>query len=287
MKKILSIMVIGIFVLSGLGTVAKNSQTNSSSYNASTFDDDVPVWNVGDIWTYTVNNITVNYTHEEQKIFIDGKIDDFSWKVTDTTGDYYTVAVTGKITANYDIYLSYQTSTIHFIGSFKPALTRLTGTIQFTKSDLEIHDLSLQLKGITFTKINSIPFAIPLPFKLVTEGDLSVDFPVFDFPLYGLKFWNLPDLTMTMSSTFGGIFGIIQIPFTVGVHYSWTPLAFLCYDKQDVTVEAGIYSAYRITSLIGDYCDYYYAPIVGNLVKINAVLTNGEIHGELKSTNYP
>jgi hypothetical protein len=61
----------------------------------------------------------------------------------------------------------------------------------------------------------------------------------------------------------------------------------MLYDKQDVTVEAGTYSAYRITSLIGDYCDYYYAPIVGNLVKINAVLTNGEIHGELKSTNYP
>jgi len=286
MKKFLSIVVIGILVLSGIVAVAKNSQTNSSLYNASTFDDPVPDWNAGYIWTYTVNNITVNYTQGEQNIFIDGKIDDFSWKVTDTNGSYYTVAVTGKITATYDFSLSYQTSTIHFVGSFKPALTRLTGTIQFTKSDLEIHDFLLQLKGISVTKINSIPSAIPIPFKLITEGDLSVDFPLFDFPLNGDKFWNLPDLTITMSSTFGGIFGIIQIPFTVGVNYGWVPFAFFCHDKQDVTVEAGTYSAYEITSPFFEW-DYYYAPIVGNLVKINAVLTNGKIHGELKSTNYP
>lgn len=286
MKKILSLLIVGIFVLSGLGAVAKNSETNLPSYGTTSLDDDVPEWHIGDIWTYTVDNITINYNQGGQKLFIDGKIDDFSWKVTDINGDFYTVAITGKLTATYDIYLSSETLTLKLLGSFKPSLTRLTGTIQFTKSDLEIHDVSVQLKGITKTKINSIPFAIPIPFKLITEGDLSVDFPLFDFPLYGLKFWNLPDLTATMSATFGGIFGIIQIPFTMGIHYSWTPLAFLCLDKQDVTVEAGTYSAYKISSLIGGYFDYYYAPDVGNLVKIDAILPNGEVHGELKSTNY-
>jgi len=287
MKKILSLLIVSAFILSGSGTVAKNNDIHRQSYQSISLDDDVPVWNLSDQWTYTIHNFSVHYNQGGQLIYMNGNINDFTWVVTNTTGDFYTVAVTGKLSATYNITLSSQTSTLHLTGSFKDTLTRLTGTIQFTKSDLEIHGLSVQLKGISKAKINSIPFAIPIPFKLTTEGDLSVDFPLFDFPLSGLKFWSLPDLTATMSTTFGGIFGIIKIPFTMSIHYSWTPFAFLCYDKQDVTVQAGTYSAYKISSIIGDYIEYYYAPTVGNIVKFNTALTNGEIHGELKSTNYP
>ncbi len=287
MKKILSILVVGVFVLSGIGVVATNSQTNRSSSKAASLDDDVPVWNVGNSWTYTVSNITVNYNQGGQQIFMNGKIDDFTWKVSDTTGDYYTVAVTGKISATYDLLLNTQTSTVHLVGSFKPTLTRFKGTIQFTKSNLQVHALSFQLLGVTMMKINSLPFALPIPFKLVTVGDLSVDFPLFDFPLYGLKFWDMPDLTLTMSSTFGGIFGLIQVPFTVSVEYSWMPLAFYTLGEESVTVPAGTYDAYKITSLLGDSFVYYYAPDAGNLIKIDASLPNGGLHAELASTTYP
>jgi len=287
MKKTLSLLIVCIFISSGIGVAAAHGQSTLSPHSASPLDDDVPVWNVGDAWTYTIHNITVNYTQGAQGIFIDGNIDDFSWTVSDTTGDYYTVAVTGKVNATYDFSLASQSSTIRFVGSFKPTLTRLKGTMQFTKSDLQIHSLSFQLLGLTMTKINSLPFALPFPFRLVSEGSLSVDFPLFDFPLYGLKFWDLPDFTLTMSSTFAGIFGLIQLPFTVTVHHSWVPLSFWAFDKQDVTVEAGTYSAYRITSIVWDYFVYYYAPDVGNLIKIDASLPNGGAHAELKSTNYP
>jgi hypothetical protein len=286
MKKIVILLLVSAFLLSGSGTLAKNIDIQQQSYQSISLDDNVPVWNISDQWTYTVHNFSVHYNQGGQLIYMNGKISDFTWEVTDTAGDFYTVAVTGKVSATYNITLSAQTSTLHLTGSFKPTLTRFKGTIQLTKSDLEIHDLSIQLRGISKMKINSIPFGILFPFKLTTEGDLSDDFPLFDFPLYEFKFWNLPDLTITMSSTFGGIFGIIQIPFTVGVHYSWTPLAFFTLDKQDVTVDAGTYSAYHIQSLIGDYCDYYFAPVVGNIVKFNLTLTNGEIQGELTSTNY-
>jgi hypothetical protein len=284
-KKIISLLVVGIFVFSGFVAVAKNSRPNLP-YNTTSFDDDVPEWQVGDTWTYTIDSVIVDYDQSGQKISIDGRIDDFTWKVTDASGDYYTLSISGKLTATYDIYLSSQTLTLHLVGSFKPTLTRLVGTIQLTKSSLQVHDLSIQLKGISSAKINSIPFSIPLFFKLITEGELSDDFPLFEFPLYGLKLWNMPDLQLTMSSTFGGLFGLIQIPFTIGVHYSWIPFAFICHDKQDVNVEAGTYSAYKITSLIGDYFEYYYAPSAGNIVKFDVILTNGEAHGELKSTNY-
>ena len=286
MKKIISIVIVSIFLLSGYGVVATNGESNVSSYKASSLDD-VPVWSTGNTWTYTVNSITVNYNQGGQQILMQGSIDDFTWTVTDTTGDYYTVAFTGKLSATYDLLLNSQTSTIHLVGSFTPTLTRLKGTIQFTKSNLQVHAVSFQLLGITMTKINSLSFSLPLPFKLVSQGSLTTDFPLFDFPLYMLKFWDLPDLTLTMSSTFGGIFGLIQIPFTVSVHYSWMPLAFFTLGTEDVTVPAGTYNAYKIQSLIGDYFVYYYASDVGNIVKIDATLPNGALHAELKSTNYP
>lgn len=287
MKKILSILIISIFLLSGFGVAATKSASTVSSFKSAPLDDDVPTWNVGNTWTYTVSNITVNYNQAGQQIFMKGTINDFTWTVTDTTGDYYTVAFTGKLSATYDLLLNSQTSTIHLVGSFTPTLTRLKGTIQFTKSNLQIHAVSIQLLGITMTKINSLSFAIPLPFKLISEGSLTTDFPLFDFPLYMLKYWDLPDLTLTMSSTFGGIFGLIQIPFTVYVHYSWMPFAFFTLGTEDVTVPAGTYNAYKIQSLIGDYFVYYYASDVGNIVKIDTTLPNGAIHAELQSTNYP
>jgi len=101
-----------------------------------------------------------------------------------------------------------------------------------------------------------------------------------------LKFWNLPDVTLTMSSTFGGIFGLIQIPFTVTVHYSFMPFAFWMLDQESITVPAGTYNADKIVSLIGDTFAYYYAPSAGNIVKIDLVLPLGELHAALKSTTY-
>ena len=82
------------------------------------------------------------------------------------------------------------------------------------------------------------------------------------------------------------IFGIIGFPIDFIMQYSWTPLAFYCQDKQDVTVAAGTFSPYKISTIIGEFFEYYYAPEVGNIIKIDATLQNGAVHAELKSTNY-
>jgi hypothetical protein len=287
MKKLGAILIIGMFLLSGYGVAAADSLTNAPSHTVSPLDDNVPIWATGNSWTYTVNNINVTYNQGGQQILMQGSVDDFTWTVTDVSGDYYTVSFTGKLTATYDILLNSQTTTLHLLGSFTPKLTRLKGTIQFTKASLQVHAVSIQMLGITMAKVNSLPFNLPLPFKLVSQGSLTTDFPLFDFPLYTLKTWTLPDLTLTMSSTFGGIFGLIQVPFTVSVHYGWFPLAFWTFGKEDVTVPAGTYSAYRVVSLISDYFTYYYAADVGNIVKIDVTLPNGGIHAVLTSATYP
>ena len=282
--KILGIMICMLVMLS-VATVAEPIKIKQISKGTTTFNDDVPIWSVGDSWTYTINNFTVDYDVSGQKMFMDGKIDDFEWTVADTSGSTYEVDFTGKLTAEYEISLSSSSMTLNVIGTFKPILTRLTGNIVFSKSDLEIEDIYAEIKGITMAKISPIPIPLPIPFKLVIDGDLSTAFPILDFPLSTLKTWALPDINVEMKAQMGGIFGLIKIPVTFQTHYSWMPLAFWCWSKESITVEAGTFDAWEISSIIGGFFEYHYAPSIGNLVKIDITMPNGNINGELKSTN--
>lgn len=278
-------IILCMLLVSGLTVTAQT--INQPSEQTTSMDDDVPIWNVGDSWTYTVTDFTVDYDQGGQKIFVDGTIDDFIWTVESTAGSTYQVEFTGKINCQYDIILSSSTGTLHVTGTMKNTLTSFSGTIVFTKSDLQIRDVSGEIKGITFGKIAPLPFALPLPFKMTVDGDLSQDFPLFDFPLSVPKFWNLPNIEATMRIRVGGLFGLISIPMTFYVEYPYTILAFYCKDQRDISVEAGVFNAYEIESTFFDLFEYYYAPAVGNLIKIDATLTNGDVHAQLKSYNWP
>ena len=284
--KILGIIVCILLLTSVITAVGQTTIEKKQNKGSNILDDDVPIWNVGDSWTYTIDDFTFDYEGGGQKIFFDGSIDDFTWTVADTGGSTYKVDFTGKLNCNYEIYLSSSSGTIYVTGNIKNTLTRMDGTLVFTKSNLQLQDMSAEIKGITAAKIYPIPIPLPIPFKATVEGDLSTEFPLFDFPLSSNKFWTLPDMDIIMSIHAGGIFGIINIPITFSTHYSWMPLAFHCKNKQDVSVEAGTFNAWEIESTFFDLFRYYYAPEVGNIIKIDATMPNGDIHGELKSTNY-
>ena len=286
-RKMLGILISTIFLLNVV-VVAEPIFENNKENEQTNFDDPVPTWSNCNSWTYTINDFTVDYDDGSMKVLMDGRIDDFKWTVSDTSGSDYVVDFTGKLTANsFDIYLPLTSFILDVTGSINPSLTRLSGTIIFTKSDLEIKDISAELKGIILAKIAPIPINLPIPFKMTVDSDLSTVFPIFDFPLSDHKFWALPNIDATMNIKAGGLFGIIHFPITFFSSYPFIPLAFHCKPKIDVTVEAGTFSAYEISSTFFELFEYYYAPSVGNLVKIDATMPNGEVHGELKSYNYP
>lgn len=259
--------------------------TDEHISKATTFDDDVPTWVVGDSWTYTINNFIVDYNISGRKMFMEGNIDDFELSVADTSGGSYKVDFTGKLTADYVIFLSSPSMTLDVEGNFQPTLTRLTGTIYFSKTNLDIQDISGKITGITMVKFSPIPISLPIPFKLTLGGKFSTDLPIFNFPLSALKTWPLPEIDIEMNAQFGGIFGLIKIPVTFTTPYPWIPLAFWCWSIENITVEAGSFDAWRISSIIGDFFEYYYAPSVGNLVKVDVAMPNGSAQGELKSSN--
>jgi len=284
--KILEIITVVILLVSVASTVGQTAIEKTQKNEPTTLDDDVPIWSVGDSWTYTVNDFTFDYQGSSQKLYFDGSIADFTWTVVDTSGSTYTVDFTGKLNCEYDIYLSLSSLTLAVSGTMKETLTHMSGTLIFTKSNLQLQDMSAEIKGITMAKIYPLPIPFPIPFKVKINGDLSNEFPLFDFPLSTNKFWTLPDMDIVMSVHAGGPFGIIDIPITFSTHYSWMPLAFHCKDKKDITVEAGSFNAWEIESTFFDLFEYYYAPSVGNIIKIDATMPNGDINAELKSTNY-
>jgi hypothetical protein len=285
MKRTIFGIILGSLLLSASLAVGLSPSTNQTP--TTSFADDVPEWTVGDSWTYKVNSLNINYDESGQVVKLNGTIDDFTWTVTDTSDSlYYTVSYTGKLTAVYDFTFTSSSGTIHATGTFNSKFVRLKGTILFTKDNLQIHQITAEIKGLTAAVIAPLKIRLPIPFQFIMQSTHSDDFPLFDFPLSTPKIWGLPAMDITLHCYAGGIFGLIGFPITFGISYSWNPLAFFCLTKGDVTVPAGTYSAYTITTIIGSFFEYYYAPAVGNLIKIDVALPNGAVSAELKSTTY-
>lgn len=281
-KTIVTILVCMLVVPSIIVSAEPIDNTKEST----NYDDDVPIWNNGDSWTYSVSEFWVNFTYEGKNIKMVGKIDDFKWTVTDTSGSSYKVDITGEITANYEITLPLGSLVLYFSGTIKPTWTNLKGTIIFGKSNLEIEDFNAEITGLTSIQILPIPIKFPILVKITADADLSTVFPLFEFPLHTLKLWNMPEIDVITNLNLGGIFGIIKIPIIISAHYDWIPFAFTCLYQESVTVEAGTYDAWLIKSLLGGFFEYYYAPSIGNIVKIDVNMPRGGIEAQLKTTNY-
>jgi len=84
-KTIISILVCMLVIPSFLVSAEQIDLIKEST----NYDDDVPIWNNGDSWTYTVSEFWVNFTYEGKNIKMVGKIDDFKWTVKDTSGSSY------------------------------------------------------------------------------------------------------------------------------------------------------------------------------------------------------
>lgn len=250
------------------------------------YNDDVPIWKEGDSWTYTISDFWVNYSVEGIGLSMEGRIDDFQWTVSDTSGSTYTVDLTGKVTASYNASLPLGAQILNVEGTIKPPWNSITGTIIFSQSNLEIIDFDAEIKGLTAIKIHPIPIKFLIPFKITADVDLSTSFPLLNFPLYIPKFWDMPAMIVTVDATFGGLFGLFKIPMTLSIPYNWVPLAFTCLWKGDITVGAGTYDAWRIKPLLFGFFEYYYASLVGNLIKFDVNMARGGAQGELIATNY-
>lgn len=205
--------------LGGIGA----SQTNIEDDNDDNDDEtqvsfsgiDVPVWQVGDTWTYDIDNIDYSF-HETEGRDIDLKFntEDLTLTVTDVQSDTYITEVsTSNANIEADIYFDYYDEEHEkpLNTSIKLKNIGLQGQIIFTKATLAIKNVELNINLDIIENLDGLPISFNFPpfieklltkIKLPAEIQVQVSFDpaltFLDFPLETGKSWGMPATAITL-----------------------------------------------------------------------------------------
>ena len=204
-KKIMSIIFSPVLLSTMFVTAQTTTEQVSSSENPSPelqqifTGADVPIWEEGTYWTYTVDKI--DFTLSE----IEGRSIDFhittgeiKLKVATANGPSYRTEISGDVEVTFDINFDLCIDgkpPIIVSGSFSDA--SIDGDIYFDKNTLGIRKVDFFLSGVA--KINStspidISFiaGIPIPLDINVVVDFIEPYTFIDFPVETGKTWGLP-----------------------------------------------------------------------------------------------
>ncbi len=177
-----------------LTTLLKQKHTSS----ASTSMVDVPIWEIGDKWTYEVSDISINYTTDTQSILLQGSITQLPLEVTSTEGDYYTLGFQTTMSGIGYINANSEEGPVNV--SVTISDLAIQGTVQVDKTKLGIKDIQVSFddQKISFNIIEQ-PF-IPLPSflhvispKFTSDIDVNcnISAALLSFPLDTGLYWDL------------------------------------------------------------------------------------------------
>lgn len=297
--------IIGIFVCTLLMatflTVATNvdnvdlKKISHTELIASSFDDDVPIWEKEDSWTYDVDTCQIQVYTSGQLIGLDLSMDNFIVKVEGATAISYQMSVSGKIGGTFE-YDDGSGTTIK--GSLY--FTKISGTLQMRQTDLAVEEAHIIIKGIALLTEHplSIPIPIPIPVTITVNIVQTTPRPLLDFPLFDGKSGIIPEAYMSVNIKVESIvlkilhIFITEMPEEIILDAEMNvPMLQYSATAQEITVEAGPYDAYNIDFFEGLFGSIYYAPAAGNVVKIEANMDVPDqllivLNGELKNTNY-
>jgi len=222
-----------------------------------TYNTDVPIWEVGDSWTY-------HYT-ESMTYFLNYTLSgDIKLKVVDDSGDYYVLE--GKSRPRGEFNGDYYYEDLIFKTTI---FTTLSMRIQIRKSDLGLESFIEKIEGFLFAKIGVITIPIPLQFEKYMDIEFDPTWKILPFPLYDGKFGNLSGTEILFIKTYAHmLWG--GLPFWDDENFRCivTPIPYTC-SAEEVTVDAGTFDVFNVTAEKED--DYlfvsYYSEEVGNVVK--------------------
>jgi len=307
---------------------------------------DVPLWNIGNSWSYEIKMLSLNIEETNQSYHITITTENVTLKVINDAGSNYTIAFDAKINGNASISYRLETGFINITANLND--TQLAGTIVYNKSDLGIKQIQINLLGRLNAKIIELPsisLRHPIPIRGETNISLianyDVPYPLITFPLDVGTIWGRPAINISLDGTIQSrwlkrmtiinniarrhwrfvefltkimgidsvslrnmsdicddILPIIKIGYVLNKYFNGNifkiaeiPPIFICTDTEDVTVKAGTFNAYNISVGIGQG-NIYYAPNVGNIIKISGHFTDAfpyakNLEIQLIHTNFP
>ena len=257
-------LVIFIILFSSI-IIPITSITAKNITRVKTYDIDVPIWKVGDSWTYHYTEsmtFGLNYT-------LSG---DITLKVVDDSGDSYYLE--GKSRPHGAFFLSDlfagTDSILEKLILKTTVFTKLTMRLQIKKSNLGLESFNERIKGLFFFKIGLITIPIPIQAEKFMNIEFDPTWEIMPFPLYDGKCGNLSGTEIVFTDWFVHMFwGLVPIDGP------WTELAFIvthvpytCSAEQ-ITVDAGTFDVLNVSAEMEDGSRFvsYYSEDVGNIVK--------------------
>jgi len=233
--KIVGILIC-VMLLTTFFSIAKNVENvhvdhfiENNEMGSSLYDDDVPIWEIGNTWTFKVDDINLEISDENLSenftIQLHGGIDSLPLEVVDDTGDSYQVAFQATIIGYFFVDIDLGDGPINITGELED--TTIEGSILFNKSDLGVKQVDVSISGKLSIVVNEQPYGnfsffpeIPVSATITADAEFDPVYPIIDFPLNTSKFWGLPAVNITFDGTiesiwlriFNGLNKLIRLP---------------------------------------------------------------------------
>ena len=288
-KKLVGIFVSMLMITTLVIPVSAMNKDNILENKPISIGTEVPIWEVGDSWTYDNHYYQATAPNETVYMVWDGNCE-LTLEVIDDTGDIYILQGKAKpVQGTVDL--------SDKIGMKTTRFSSFDTTIKVYKSNLSIIDNEYLLKGILFLKIGPITLPIPLQMQQYKLTKFEPVYELLPFPLYDGKTGYIPKSTMNKTIDTNMFWGLIPIESRT-YDEGWIGNATYNCITESITVPAGTYDVYNITSSVNwsetgeDWHHSYYCEDVGNIVKCayNLDYDNGDTGAlwemELLSTNY-
>jgi hypothetical protein len=260
-KKIVGIVFL-IMIATMIGSAADINVKENIKINASVVDDpvDVPVWEIGDSWTYNEHYNSFGYREDGTISYVWYHNCTSTYTVVDDSGDTYMVRLTSKDTEGR-----------FNVGRYRLKFTpfyKLTQELEHRKTDLAYVHISTQEKGPVIWQLGNIGIPIPAYYSDIWESSYIPAFELFPFPLTAGKTGTFSSFTRTGHETLSLYFGLIKFAdydFSADI-----PARDYICNMASITVPAGTYEAYNISTDEGSAQNFsysYYVPQVGSYAK--------------------
>ncbi len=275
-KKIIGIFVCILVFYST--TIPVTSITEKIDVRTASTDAGVPIWEVGDEWTYHyVESRTLDPAYSFSG--------DFTYKVVGDSGDSYILEASTKPHGAFDL---------GNIGLKTTIFSRLTMRLQLRKADLGLENFKEEIKGIWKLAIG--PVTLPIPIQILGRYNVEFDstWIIMPFPLYDGKYGNLSSVEILhINDTLHLFWGLILAYGPINDAIPIGPIPYTCYEEE-ITIEEETFNTYNISAvwMEGSRFVSYYSEEVGNVVKIVIHLLNAgkkSIYSnilEIKNWNY-
>jgi hypothetical protein len=260
-KKIVGIVVLMLVATAVVSATNLNVKEKIQPISSSV---DVPIWKVGDSWTYNWHELNYKYDTNGTLWYTSYHNCTLTMLVTDDTGDNYTQKWTSTNNEGRATISSYRLKFTPFI--------KYTGGLVCRKTDLaglsEIH----QEKGFAFWLIGNI-LPIPAQYNHLSEWIYKTAVIYLPFPMNAGTSGTFPSYQYSYQEKSLLYWGLISLFNWPAKNYTASSQPYHC-EMANITTSAGIFNAYNVSEEksygLGHYsCWRYYVPEVGNQAKIH------------------